>query len=60
MYSNKQCPKALAWMAALCAASGRGHDAQGWLVELIGVIVLSEQSAGYTTASSRQDTASMS
>lgn len=40
MFAAEQCPKALAWMAALCAATGRDDDAVAWLVELMGVIVL--------------------
>jgi hypothetical protein len=42
MFSDKQCPKALAWMAALCAAAGRGGDAEQWLVELISAVVFAE------------------
>ena len=52
MYSSEQCPKALAWMAALCFAAGRQTDAQAWLVELIGVAMFTRarEAAGTTRA----------
>ena len=37
-------PQALAWMAALCAATRRMADAEAWLVELIGEILLAHVS----------------
>lgn len=60
MYSNEQCPKALAWMAALCVASGHGRDAQTWLVELIGAVVFKRGAVANHAASTSRDTASMS
>lgn len=43
MFATEQCPKALAWMAALSAATGRGLDAEAWLVELVGALVFTAQ-----------------
>jgi hypothetical protein len=60
MFSTEQCPKALAWMAALCAATGHGGDAEQWLVELIETVVFVKTPTSTTTASALQDTASMS
>lgn len=39
MFSSAQCPKALAWMAALSLAAGRPGDAETWLVELIAAVL---------------------
>jgi hypothetical protein len=39
-FCHSPSPKALAWMAALCAATGRMGDAEAWLVELIGEMLL--------------------
>jgi hypothetical protein len=59
MFSTKQCPKALAWMAALCAATGRGSDAEQWLVELIGTMVFVQTTAtGDASVPAPRDTAS--
>ena len=61
MFSTEQCPKALAWMAALCAATGNRVDAEQWLVELIGTMVFAATApvTGLAAAASR-DAASMS
>lgn len=40
MFAAEQCPKALAWMTALALAAGRTADAQTWMIELIGAVVL--------------------
>jgi len=59
MFSTEQCPKALAWMAALCAATGNRVDAEQWLVELIGTVVFAQVSAtGDLSAPVPRDTAS--
>lgn len=61
MFATEQCPKALAWMAALCAVTDRSRDAGQWLVELIGAVVLVR---GHRASSGRvsalRDTADMS
>ena len=61
MYSTAQCPKALAWMAALSAATGRNRDAQTWLVELISAVVfVREQTETHEQSPALQDTTDMS
>lgn len=60
MFSTEQCPKALAWMAALCAANGKGVDAEQWLVELIESVLFTRQSDVRPAGSLPQDTVSMS
>lgn len=60
MFSTEQCPKALAWMAALCAATGHGGDAEQWLVELIEAVVFVKTPAALATVPALRDTASMS
>ncbi len=62
MFAAEQCPKALAWMAALALAAGRTQDARGWMVELIGAVVLTERAriAPGQSDLAPLDTASMS
>lgn len=64
MLAAEQCPKALAWMAALCLASRNVRGAETWLIELIGVMVLKEHralvSASNETDRARRDTANRS
>lgn len=60
MFSDKQCPKALAWMAALCAASGNAVEAEQWLVELIGAMVFVKAPSSGAATPALRDTASMS
>jgi hypothetical protein len=62
MYAVEQCPKALAWMASLALAAGRTEDARGWVVELIGAVVLTEKARALAGQSDPAplDTASMS
>jgi len=60
MFSAEQCPKALAWMAALCASTGRGHDAEQWLIELIESVLFTHQNVVRPTEIALRDTASMS
>lgn len=60
MYSAEQCPKALAWMAALCAATGKCTDAEAWLIELIGAVVFVKTTSSASAIPALRDTASMS
>lgn len=62
MFAAEQCPKALAWMAALALATGKTADARSWLVELMGAIVLVKAARASTDSADRapRDTASMS
>lgn len=48
VFSSEQCPRALALMAGLCVACGNNGDANQWLVELVGAVVLSRQRADAT------------
>lgn len=60
MPSTEPSPKALAWMAALCAAAGHGFDAEQWLVELIGAVVFTSPNTVRVTGTAPQDIANMS
>jgi hypothetical protein len=51
MFSTEQCPKALAWMAALCASTGNGVEAEQWLHELIEAVVFTKTVAPAAAAS---------
>jgi hypothetical protein len=60
MLAAEQCPKALAWMAALCLAGGDTIQATAWMTELIGQVVWVKTRASNGTARALRDTASMS
>lgn len=60
MFAAEQCPKALAWMAALALAAGRTADAQAWMVELISAMVLVKKTSSVATTRETRDSASMS
>lgn len=45
MFSTEQCPKALAWMAALSVANGNYQDAEAWIHELIETLVFAQAKA---------------
>jgi hypothetical protein len=45
MFSTEQCPKALAWMAALSVANGNYQDAEAWIHELIEALVFAKTAA---------------
>jgi hypothetical protein len=49
MFSARQCPKALAWMASLALAADRREDAEQWLVEAIGALVFRVRDSAETT-----------
>ncbi len=62
MFAAEQCPKALAWMAALALAAGKPIDAHAWFVELMSAVVLVKgrgRSGGDATRALR-DTVGMS
>ena len=62
MFAVEQCPKALAWMAALCLAVDNVNDAETWLIELIGAVVLVKnvRVRSGSNGPALRDTASMS
>jgi len=60
MFAAEQCPKALAWMVALALAAGRTADARGWMVELIGAVVLVKTTSSAVATPELRDIANMS
>lgn len=60
MFAAEQCPKALAWMAALCVVTDNMKDAEQWMIELIGAVVLVKKTAAVSPIRALRDTASMS